>query len=126
MKTIREHMTPQPHSIGPDIPLKTAIEQMRAHEVRHLPVRRGGRLIGILSDRDVKLAASFPHAAELTVEDVMTPDPYSVSPDTPLVDALAQMAEHKYGCTVICDAKNEVLGIFTAIDAVRLLSQVLR
>ena len=49
-------MTPFPYSVGPDAPLRAAREMMRSHEVRHLPVLGEGRLLGVITDRDIKRA----------------------------------------------------------------------
>jgi len=125
MPQIQKFMTPMPHTIGQDIPLKTALSMMREHRFRHLPVQDGGKLVGILTDRDVKLAASFAGAAELTVSDVMTPDPFTVGPETSLDFVVLEMAEHKYGCAVIEQGNGKVVGIFTATDALRVLGEQL-
>jgi len=128
MKTvpkIDKYMTPMPHTIGNDIPVKTALEMMRKHGIRHLPVQKGGKLVGVLTDRDIKLAASFNGSSELSVEDVMTPDPYIARPQTALDEVATQMAEHKYGCAIIEQENGKVVGIFTATDGLRVLGEVL-
>lgn len=125
MPQIHKFMTAFPHSIGRDIPLDTALSLMREYRIRHLPVQDGGRLIGILTDRDIKLAASFADEHGVRVEDVMTPDPYTASPDAPLDRVVSEMAEHKYGCAVVRQDNGKVVGIFTAVDALRVLSETL-
>jgi acetoin utilization protein AcuB len=99
---------------------------MRDHQIRHLPVEDGGKLVGVLTDRDVKLAASFQGSEKLTVEDAMTPDPFTVTPQTPLDHVTEVMAEHKYGCAIVRQDNGKVVGIFTATDAVRLLGEKMR
>ena len=101
MPKIEKFMTPMPHTIGSYITLKDAMALMREHHIRHLPVQVAGKLVGVVTDRDIKLAASFSHSEEFKVDDVMTPDPYTVSPETPLDEAVLEMAEHKYGCAVV-------------------------
>jgi acetoin utilization protein AcuB len=125
MPQIQKVMTPMPHTIGKDIPMTKALELMREHQIRHLPVQDGGQLVGIVTDRDVKLAASFSRAVELTAEDVMTPDPYSVGPETPLDEVVRAMADHKYGCAIVRQANGKVVGIFTNVDGMRVLSDEL-
>ncbi len=128
MKTvpkIDKYMTPMPHTIGNDIPVKTALEMLRKHGIRHLPVQKGGKLVGVLTDRDIKLAASFNGSSELSVEDVMTPDPYIARPQTPVDEVAIQMAEHKYGCAIIEQENGKVVGIFTATDGLRVLAELL-
>ena len=125
MPQIQKYMTPMPHTIGKDIPIKTALSMMREHRIRHLPVQDGGKFVGILSDRDVKLASSFKDAQELQVEDVMSPEPFTVHPEVALDYVVLEMAEHKYGCAVIVQGNGKVVGIFTAVDALRVLGETL-
>lgn len=126
MPKIHTFMTLMPHTVGRDISIKTALELMREYHVRHLPVQEAGKLIGVLTDRDLKLAASFDDAFKLTVEEVMTPDPYTTSPQTPLSHVIYEMEKHKYGCTIVQNDNGRVIGIFTAIDALRVLGEHLR
>lgn len=124
---IEKVMTPMPYTIGKTIPLSRAREMMRDHRIRHLPVQEAGKLIGLLTDRDVKLVSSFQTGpSEPKVEDAMTPDPYAVTPETPVDHVAAVMAEHKYGCVIVQQENGKVIGIFTATDALRLLSDNLR
>jgi CBS domain-containing protein len=51
--TVRQYMTPGPHTISPAQPLTIARRQMLDHEVRHLPVLEGGRIVGLISERDL-------------------------------------------------------------------------
>lgn len=123
--TIQKYMTPMPHTIGAKIPIQTARAIMREYGIRHLPVQEAGKLVGILSDRDVKLASGFTDAHHLTVDEVMSQDPYTVSLNAPLNLVVAEMAEMKYGCAIICQDNGKVAGIFTAVDALRILSETL-
>ncbi|MBI3535457.1 MAG: CBS domain-containing protein [Deltaproteobacteria bacterium] len=126
MPKIRDFMTAQPHSIGKDIALKTALNMMREYKIRHLPVQEGGKLIGLLTDRDLKLASAFQDAVNLTVEEVMTPDPYTVSPDVSFDEVVTTMSNHKYGCVIVQEMTSKVIGIFTAVDSLRVLGDILR
>jgi acetoin utilization protein AcuB len=128
MKTIpqiQKFMTPMPHSVGAQIQLKVALELMRTHGIRHLPVQEAGRLVGILTDRDIKLASSFDGAETLTVEEVMTPDPYVVTPQSPVDHVVEEMAKHKYGSALVVQENGKLVGIFTATDALLVLSELL-
>ncbi|MEW6057350.1 MAG: CBS domain-containing protein [Bdellovibrionota bacterium] len=126
MPKIQKVMTMMPHTIGADISIKKAMELMREFRIRHLPVQRGGELVGVISDRDIKLARSFQGPGELTVDDVMTPDPYVVRPESELDEVVLNMAEHKYGCAIVAQPNGKVVGILTDNDALRILGETLR
>jgi CBS domain-containing protein len=124
---IKKFMTKIPRTIGEDIPLSKALEMMREFRVRHLPVQYGGNLVGILSDRDVRLALSvYPAAKDLKVGDVMTEDPYAVTVNTPVDKVFTTMARRKYGCVVVKNEKNRAVGILTATDGLRILGDLYR
>jgi acetoin utilization protein AcuB len=57
--TIQKYMTPMPHTIGSDQSLQKAHELMREFKIRHLPVLKGGKLVGILTDRDIALVETL-------------------------------------------------------------------
>lgn len=125
--TIQKYMTTTPHSIGSDQTIATASLMMNDHHIRHLPVLQGGRLLGILTDRDIKLIETFRDVdpAKLKVEEAMTEQPYSVSPDAPLDEVVETMAANKYGSAVVMQ-NQKVVGIFTTVDACVALAGLLR
>jgi acetoin utilization protein AcuB len=125
MPMIEKYMTAMPHTISPSMPITSAVQLMQENHFRHLPVQDAGKLVGILTDRDIKLAASFQGAGELTVSDAMTPAPYRTTPQASLADVVFEMAEHKYGCAVVEQENGKIVGIFTATDGLRVLGEVL-
>jgi acetoin utilization protein AcuB len=124
---IQKYMTAAPHSIGSEQTIATASSRMREHHIRHLPVLHGGRLLGILTDRDVSLIETFRDVdpTKVSVEEAMTEQPYSVSPEAPLDEVVETMASKKYGSAVIVQ-NHKVVGIFTTVDACEALGQLLR
>lgn len=124
--TIMKYMTTFPHTIGVDQPLAKAGKMMAEYQVRHLPVLSAGKLIGILSDRDVKLVESFKDVDpdKVVVEEAYSPDPYITTPDANLAEVCDKMAAHKYGCALVCD-NHKLVGIFTWVDALNALSELL-
>jgi acetoin utilization protein AcuB len=126
MPMIEKYMTTTPHSINPDMPIKAAMQMMRDNHFRHLPVQDAGKLVGVLTDRDIKLAGCFQDQAQLKVSDVMTPEPYTMTPQASLDQVVFEMAEHKYGCAVVQQENGKVVGIFTATDGLRVLGEVLQ
>ncbi|MGH7296699.1 MAG: CBS domain-containing protein [Polyangiaceae bacterium] len=121
-RAIRHFMTPAPHSIGRDQPLALAHARMRDFGIRHLPVLDGGKLAGILSQRDALLVETLRDVdpADVAVEEAMSTDVYVVTPDVPLKEVATEMAAHKYGCAVVVDGRH-VVGIFTTVDALKAL-----
>jgi acetoin utilization protein AcuB len=128
MPQMSRYMTRQPWTIRKDAKMSQAHGLMRAHRIRHLPVLEGGKLAGIVSDRDLHLIETLPDSDpdEVTVEEAMTQDVYAVGLDDP-VDAVAErMAAHKYGCAIVVNRRGGIEGIFTTVDAMQVLADVLR
>ncbi|MFT3925184.1 MAG: CBS domain-containing protein [Myxococcales bacterium] len=120
-----DYMTVAPHSVGLDQSLATAVRRMHEHKLRHLPVLEGGALRGIISERDVALAESFGlDPSQVSVEEAMTAEPYTVTPNAPLGHVARAMAAHKYGCAVVTEG-TELRGILTTTDAMRALADTL-
>ncbi len=119
-------MSTSPHTIGAEQTLAEAAEVMRTHGIRHLPVLQGRQLVGVVSDRDLKIVEAFPDVKrdEVPVSEAIAQEAYAVAPDTAIVDVVDHMADHRYGSAVVVDG-NDVVGIFTTIDALRALSDVL-
>jgi acetoin utilization protein AcuB len=124
--TIDTFMTRSVHTIGTKAPLAEAHRMMNDHGIRHLPVLEGGRLVGMLSQRDLHLIETLKDVdpKEVRVEEAMSQDCYTVEPGTSLASVAREMAQHKYGSAVILRGA-EVLGIFTTTDALRALDMVL-
>ncbi len=89
-------MTPVVVSVRPDASLVEAAQLMRAQDIGDVLVAGDGRLIGVLTDRDITLRAVANGADPLTVsaEAVCTPDPVVVGPDDSVAVAVAVMREH--------------------------------
>jgi acetoin utilization protein AcuB len=118
-------MTDYPCTASDTTTVMEAVELMKRAHIRHLPVLKGGQVIGVVSDRDLKQAEILSDAMTLVVSDVMTADPYCVQVGTLLSEVAREMAKNKYGCTVVLNRMNRVVGIFTTTDGMRILSQLL-
>ena len=119
-------MTSSPHSIGKEQSIQKADEMMRKLGIRHLPILEGGKLIGLVSDRDIKMIEGFKDvdAKKLKLADMSITDVFTVSPSTPLDEVCATMAENKYGSAVVMDNEH-LVGIFTWVDALRAMTDLL-
>ena len=124
---VQRFMTTSPHSVGLAQTLAHARQMMKMLQVRHLPVLEGGKLRGLLAERDLLLVETLSgvDVRKMTVEEAMTPSVYSVTPEAPLDEVATVMAEHKYGSVVVMQ-DNTVVGILTTVDVCRALAQVLR
>jgi len=123
---VEDLMTRSPLTVEASRSLADAKRLMKRWGVRHLPVMDDGELVGLISDRDVKLieAHSDTRASDIALAEAMSRAPWTVAPTTPLEVAVRHMARHKLGSSVVVDNK-KVVGIFTSNDGLRALAQVL-
>jgi acetoin utilization protein AcuB len=126
-RPIAAYMTKSPHTIGVEQTLTQAHELMRAFRVRHLPVLAAGKLVGLVSQRDLHLieALSDVNPSAVRVEEAMSQLPFTVAGDTALDVVVAEMADRRVGSAVITD-EGRVVGVFTTTDALRVLAGFLR
>ena len=123
--TIQKFMTTVPVCVEAGAPLTRARLLFAENDIRHLPVLGPNGLVGLLTDRDLKLVMSLQvHAGDVKVADVMRTEVYTVTPHAPLDEVAAEMAAGKYGSAVVVDNR-KVVGIFTTVDACRALSELL-
>ena len=122
---VSEYMATHPHSIEEQATMRQAMELMTQHHIRHLPVKRGGKVVGILSDRDLKLffGISNMNPDHLKISSISHGHPYIVPPDALLSDVAKEMADKHYGSVLVMKGE-ELLGIFTTVDACRALAEL--
>jgi len=126
--SIGQVMTPFPYAIELDQRVSEARVLMEEHAVRHLPVTSEGKLVGVVTDRDIGLAVGpppVPPEQDLLVRALSIPDPYTVAFHTPLDGVLLEMARRHIGSTLVT-RKGKLVGIFTSTDACRLFAHHLR
>src|SRR6185503_18689881 len=102
---IQKYMSTDVQTIGDEQPMSVAHRLMREQHIRHLPVLRQGRLVGIVSDRDLHLIETLRDVdpTKISVSEAMTPEPYVVSPEAALDEVVSTMAHKKYGSAVVAD-----------------------
>jgi acetoin utilization protein AcuB len=124
--TVERFMTHSPHTIGQEQPLSVAHQLMRQYGIRHLPVLHGGKLVGMLSQRDLHFIETLANVNQETVNvsEAMSTDTYVVGPRATLREVAEEMSNRRYGSVVVMD-KEHVIGIFTTVDGMRALSFVL-
>jgi acetoin utilization protein AcuB len=133
---VRDYMSQPPVVISPKTPISDALKTMREHRIRRLPVvDRAGRLVGIVSDKDLLHAEPSPATSlsiweityllgRITVEQVMTRDVLTVGPTTPLEDAAQIMVDRKIGGLPVVEA-DQVRGVITETDIFRVFAILL-
>lgn len=126
MPSVDRYMTREPYSVASTDTLYRARQMLVRHGIRHLPVVDGRKLVGVLSDRDIDLVAAIPgmDLNHVEVARVMT-SPLGVWAHMPLDEVSELMARNKADCVVVRGGHG-VEGIFTAIDAMQALSDLLR
>jgi len=127
MITVGDFMTRDLVTVKETDDLALAESILRLGGIRHLPVVRGSRLVGLVTQRDL-LRASVPGAASRAAlaSDVMSPNPTTVSPESSLADAARILLRHKYGCLPVCEGDGTLVGIITESDFVRFAADVVQ
>jgi acetoin utilization protein AcuB len=123
--TVGDLMTPCPVAIRPDQSLACAHALMRSHRVHHLPVVEEGRVVGVVSQGDLRLLESIGDVEidQVPVEEAMIHHPYTVWADTPLAEVLQHMLARRLGSALVVDRQG-LAGIFTAFDAMLALKEL--
>lgn len=126
--TLAAAMTPFPHSVDINAPLDEAQAFMREHKIRHLPVTDNSVLVGVVTDRDIKLLLgpdfAYPEPQTLKVSDAMVEETYVIDLKTPLATVLQNMASKRLGSALVT-RKGKLAGVFTTTDACRVFAGLL-
>ena len=122
---VRNWMTRAPVAVSPDCPVETALQRMRQTEIRHLLVVEAGRLVGIVSNRDWRRIDPRTLAdGGQPIALIMSEDPVTVAPETPVTVAARVLLERRIGCLPVRDGQT-IIGVFTRSDALDALLSAL-
>lgn len=124
---VEEFTTPNPVTASEDATTEELSRLMTEHGIRHIPVKNGDRVVGIVSDRDLRVVAGLDLREKSLVcaRDIMARDPVTVSSEATLDEVAFLMSSRKIG-SVLVNEGNSFLGIFTATDALNALIEVTR
>ena len=126
-RTIGQFMTTDLFTVRPDDLIDLAASLMDWRHIRHVPVEDDqGRLVGLVTHRNLlRVLSAGPRKENITVRDVMVPNPVTVSPMTPTLDAIQKMRERKIGCLPVVDTE-QLVGIVTSYDFLEASAQLFR
>ena len=116
-------MTRDVVTVPPSATVADALDTLNANSIRHLPVVDGGKVVGILSDRDLRVAITG-RPEDTSIADVMTPDPFTATPEMTAEQAGRAMVEHGVGCLPVID-DGELVGVLTKSDLLRAFVELL-
>ncbi len=127
---VRDIMSDNIVAIRADDTLSTVEDIMTLGHVRHMPVVQGGRLVGVVSERDL-LRASLSNLGEfgtaqrraflygVEIKRVMSEPPVVIDPDATVAMAASVMADRKIGCLPVVDPQGTLVGMLTETDILR-------
>ena len=129
-----EYMVPDPATLTPETRLVDALLTMRSRSIRHLLVVNDGKLVGLLSERDIfRYAPSVRYCSEeeynrvfehTPVGEVMISDVTTVTPETTMTEAVGLLHANKFGCLPVVE-EGRVVGILTVTDVLRFTYELL-
>ena len=132
---VRDLMSQPAVTVGPTGPLREVIQLMEANNIRHVAVVDSGRLLGLLSHRDVLRSQEGSLSGALSTEQthmnrwiearwVMTKEVRTVYPDTPALEAALTLRSHGYGCLPVVE-QGKLVGMLTDSDFLKYAIQQL-
>ena len=135
MRVVADIMTSNPVTVTPRNAIRTAVNLMREGGFRRLPVVDRGRLVGIITDRDLRRAANSPFVVReqwydnfildhIEVGSCITPDPLTIEPAAPIAEAARLMRDHKIGGLPVI-TEGQLVGIITETNLLDCLIEVL-
>lgn len=123
---VEEYTTPSPITAKEDTLIDELNLIMSEHGIRHIPIVRGEKVVGIVSDRDLRVVTGLRLNEDTRVraQDIMVPDPVTVSVNDSLDHVAFIMSDKKIGSVIVNDEDGSFLGIFTVTDALNALIEI--
>lgn len=126
---VRDWMSPNPHTLTCESTLGDAVAVMARHQIRHVPILDDGRVVGMISDRDVKMALG-PDAVHLRLDEIdprqaegplnwfMSDGAYTVRSDASMAEAAALLLDRRIGAVPVLDGER-LVGVLSVVDVLR-------
>jgi acetoin utilization protein AcuB len=111
---VKDCMTPNPITVTSDEDVKNTFNLLNMNAIRQVPVVKNGKLVGIVTDRDLRVAVTRENHP--VVGDVMSSDPVTVSEDSTIEEAARIIRDHKFNALPVLSKRGELVGIITVTD----------
>lgn len=122
---VRNFMTRDPITVSPSVAATEAVARIREHRIHQLPVVDDRqRLLGIITDRDLRTALGPAGRSDARVADVMTPDPITITPDALVEEAMSVLFVRRFGSLPVVE-EGRLVGIITKYDIIRAFHDLL-
>jgi len=134
---VKDRMTSPAMTVTPETPFQDALKMMRDHKFRRIPVvDHAGKLVGIVSERDLLHASPSPATSlsvwevnyllwKLKIGDIMTHHVLTISQEAPIEDAANLMLTHKIGGLPVVDNSSALVGMITETDIFRAFAELM-
>lgn len=125
---VEEYTTPNPVTAPESARIEDLVATMKEFGVRHIPIVSRDRVVGIVSDRDLKLVMglNLNGGHSILASEIMVKDPVTVAAGAPLDEVAFEMSRSKIGSVIVNDEQDKLLGIFTVTDALNALVEIVR
>jgi acetoin utilization protein AcuB len=123
---VSQYMTRSAITIDPQTEFHRAFDLMHARRIHHLPIVDGGRVVGLVAERDLLLAAANFGSAEVPVGEIMRGPPICVSENAQLKDAARLLVVNHIGSLPVLNSAKALVGIITETDIFKIAAGMLR
>lgn len=121
---VGHHMTTYPYQADADTLVSEAHKFMLETNIRHLPVTKGDRVLGLVTFSDLERARETNHGSD-RIDQMMHASPYVVHSKDSLAHVCQAMAKGKHDSAIVLNSHDQIIGIFTTVDALQALSDLL-
>lgn len=110
---VKHCMTYDPYTVGPTADVKDTFNLLKTHHIHQVPVVEDGMVIGIVTDRDLRLGI---YRDDITVRDIMTPHPVTIFEDVKIEVAAQIILNRHFNAIPVVNAEGRLTGIITTHD----------